>query len=75
MTGVRETRANVNFMGGPQRMAGAHRSANPRARRWRRITLVGDEIASVINQPLIEILNKGAEGGIHSICAMRVGDN
>ncbi|MBX3602434.1 MAG: conjugative transfer system coupling protein TraD [Rubrivivax sp.] len=37
----------------------------------RRITLVVDEIANVINQPLIEILNKGAEGGIHSICAMQ----
>jgi conjugal transfer pilus assembly protein TraD len=37
----------------------------------RRITLVVDEIANVINPPLIEILNKGAEGGIHSICAMQ----
>jgi len=37
----------------------------------RRITLVVDEIANVINQPLIEILNKGAEGGIQSICAMQ----
>jgi len=36
-----------------------------------RITLVVDEIANVINQPLIEILNKGAEGGIQSICAMQ----
>jgi conjugal transfer pilus assembly protein TraD len=37
----------------------------------RRISLVVDEISNVINQPLIEILNKGAEGGIHSICAMQ----
>lgn len=37
----------------------------------RRITLVVDEVANVINKPLIEILNKGAEGGIHSICAMQ----
>lgn len=36
-----------------------------------RLTLVVDEIGNVINQPLIEILNKGAEGGIHSICAMQ----
>jgi conjugal transfer pilus assembly protein TraD len=37
----------------------------------RQMTLVVDEISSVINKPLIEILNKGAEGGIHSICAMQ----
>jgi conjugal transfer pilus assembly protein TraD len=36
-----------------------------------RITLVVDEVSNVINQPMIEILNKGAEGGIHSICAMQ----
>ena len=36
-----------------------------------RITLVVDEVSNVINQPLIEILNKGAEGGVHSICAMQ----
>ena len=36
-----------------------------------RITLVVDEVSNVINNPLIEILNKGAEGGIHSICAMQ----
>lgn len=36
-----------------------------------RLSLVIDEIGNVINQPLIEILNKGAEGGIHSICAMQ----
>ena len=36
-----------------------------------RITLVVDEVSNVINKPLIEILNKGAEGGIHSICAMQ----
>jgi conjugal transfer pilus assembly protein TraD len=36
-----------------------------------RITLVVDEVSNVINLPLIEILNKGAEGGIYSICAMQ----
>jgi conjugal transfer pilus assembly protein TraD len=30
-----------------------------------------DEITDVINQPLIEILNKGAEGGIYTTCAMQ----
>lgn len=38
---------------------------------YRRITLVVDEVSNVINQPLIEILNKGAEGGIFSIVAMQ----
>jgi len=37
----------------------------------RRISLFVDEISNVICQPLIEILNKGAEGGIHSTCAMQ----
>ena len=37
----------------------------------RRTTLVVDEMADVINSPLIQILNKGAESGIHSICAMQ----
>jgi conjugal transfer pilus assembly protein TraD len=36
-----------------------------------RITLIVDEVSNVINRPLIEILNKGAEGGIHSVCAMQ----
>ncbi|WOB11145.1 conjugative transfer system coupling protein TraD [Piscinibacter gummiphilus] len=36
-----------------------------------RITLVVDEVSNVINLPLIEILNKGAEGGIYSVCAMQ----
>ncbi len=36
-----------------------------------RITLIVDELSNVINQPLIEILNKGAESGIHAICAMQ----
>ncbi len=36
-----------------------------------RITLVVDEVSNVINKPLIEILNKGAEGGVHAICAMQ----
>jgi conjugal transfer pilus assembly protein TraD len=38
---------------------------------YRRISLFVDEVANVINQPLIEILNKGAEGGIYTTCAMQ----
>lgn len=37
----------------------------------RRISLFVDEVSNVINQPLIEILNKGAEGGIYTTCAMQ----
>jgi len=37
----------------------------------RRISLFVDEMASVTNLPLIEILNKGAEGGITTVCAMQ----
>lgn len=37
----------------------------------RRISLFVDEVANVINQPLIEILNKGAEGGIYTTVAMQ----
>ncbi|WP_029000069.1 conjugative transfer system coupling protein TraD [Azohydromonas australica] len=37
----------------------------------RRISLFVDEVSNVINQPLIEILNKGAEGGIQTTCAMQ----
>lgn len=37
----------------------------------RRISLFVDEVSNVINQPLIEILNKGAEGGISTTCAMQ----
>ena len=37
----------------------------------RRIYLAVDEMSNVVNLPLIEILNKGAEGGICSICAMQ----
>lgn len=37
----------------------------------RRIMLFVDEASNVINQPLIEILNKGAEGGIYSTVAMQ----
>jgi conjugal transfer pilus assembly protein TraD len=36
-----------------------------------RISLFVDEIADVINQPLIQILNKGAESGIYTTCAMQ----
>lgn len=38
---------------------------------YRRVALYIDEAANVINQPLIEILNKGAEGGIYTTCAMQ----
>lgn len=38
---------------------------------YRRISLFVDEVANVINQPLIEILNKGVEGGILTTCAMQ----
>ncbi|MBK7238219.1 MAG: conjugative transfer system coupling protein TraD [Sterolibacteriaceae bacterium] len=37
----------------------------------RRISLFVDEVANVINAPLIELLNKGAEGGIYTTCAMQ----
>ncbi len=37
----------------------------------RRISLFIDEISNVINVPLIEILNKGAESGIQTTCAMQ----
>jgi len=37
----------------------------------RRIQLFVDEVANVINQPLIEILNKGAEAGFYTTCAMQ----
>lgn len=36
-----------------------------------RISLFVDEVSNVINVPLIEILNKGAESGIHTTCAMQ----
>ena len=36
-----------------------------------RISLFVDEIGDVINQPLIQILNKGAESGIYTTCAMQ----
>lgn len=39
--------------------------------RGSRISLFVDEVANVINQPLIEILNKGAESGIYATCAMQ----
>lgn len=37
----------------------------------RRISLFVDEVSNVINVPLIEILNKGAESGIATTCAMQ----
>jgi conjugal transfer pilus assembly protein TraD len=37
----------------------------------RRISLFADEISNIINLPLIEILNKGAEGGLITTCAMQ----
>lgn len=36
-----------------------------------RISLFIDEVSNVINVPLIEILNKGAESGIQTTCAMQ----
>jgi conjugal transfer pilus assembly protein TraD len=36
-----------------------------------RLSLFVDEVAEVINQPLIQILNKGAESGIYTTCAMQ----
>ena len=36
-----------------------------------RVCLFVDECANVINRPLIEILNKGAESGIRTTCAMQ----
>ena len=38
---------------------------------YRRTALFVDEVSNVINLPMIEILNKGAEGGIYSTCAMQ----
>lgn len=38
---------------------------------YRRISLFVDEVSNVINLPLIEILNKGSEGGIYATCAMQ----
>lgn len=38
---------------------------------YRRIALFVDEASNVINLPLIEILNKGAEGGLFATCAMQ----
>ncbi|WP_256081005.1 conjugative transfer system coupling protein TraD [Massilia sp. YIM B04103] len=38
---------------------------------YRRISLFVDEVSNVINRPLIEIMNKGAEGGICTTAAMQ----
>ncbi|MES2260941.1 MAG: conjugative transfer system coupling protein TraD [Pseudomonadota bacterium] len=38
---------------------------------YRRIALFVDEMSNVINQPLIEILNKGAESGVYTTCALQ----
>jgi conjugal transfer pilus assembly protein TraD len=35
------------------------------------ITLIVDEMAEVVNRPLIQILNKGAESGVTCTCAMQ----
>ena len=37
----------------------------------KRISLFIDEVSNIINVPLIEILNKGAESGIQTTCAMQ----
>ncbi len=42
-----------------------------RERKSGRVTLFVDEVSNVINRPLIEILNKGAESGIRTTCAMQ----
>jgi conjugal transfer pilus assembly protein TraD len=49
-------------------LAGIRYNMNERAPR---ISLYVDEISDVINQPLIQILNKGAESGIYTTCAMQ----
>ncbi len=36
-----------------------------------RIAIFVDEVSNVLNVPLIEILNKGAEGGMYTTCAMQ----
>ncbi|WP_444847605.1 conjugative transfer system coupling protein TraD [Duganella caerulea] len=38
---------------------------------YRRVALFVDEVSNVINTPLIEILNKGAEGGIFTTVALQ----
>ncbi|MBB3122188.1 conjugative transfer system coupling protein TraD [Pseudoduganella violacea] len=38
---------------------------------YRRISLFVDEVSNVINKPLIEIMNKGAEGGVYTTAAMQ----
>lgn len=38
---------------------------------YQRIALFVDEVSNVINQPLIEILNKGVESGVFTTCAMQ----
>jgi conjugal transfer pilus assembly protein TraD len=38
---------------------------------YRRVALFVDEVSNVINTPLIEILNKGAEGGIYTTVALQ----
>ena len=39
--------------------------------KYRRVALFVDEVSNVINTPLIEILNKGAEGGIYTTVALQ----
>lgn len=38
---------------------------------YRRVALFVDEVSNVINTPLIEILNKGSEGGIYTTVALQ----
>lgn len=38
---------------------------------YRRVALFVDEVSNVINTPLIEILNKGAEGGIYTTVVLQ----
>lgn len=40
-----------------------------------RTAVFADELSNVINRPLIELLNKGAEGGVYTTCAMQTIDD
>ena len=52
-------------------IAGRRYNLGLSALNYKRISLFIDEVSNVINVPLIEILNKGAEFGIQTTCAMQ----
>ncbi len=52
-------------------VAGRRYNLGLNAKNSPRVCLFIDEVANVINRPLIEILNKGAESGINTVCAMQ----